>query len=187
MTFIRLTVPSDEARIDTHVAAGLFHATYRLVRSGRLEEGERRWFEEEMEWFNQFLPATRALPTWRAVCWFRGDAGEAISRMWRIVDLVEGEGVPVRVYRTRRPGEIVYADRFQVAAVPWRDTFTARPHARQTGEAPARPGLRWQPSPPSEPDRAQHIPFNRRVGERTTNLLIPQHPNTLSPHQSTTT
>ena len=104
MMFIRFTVPSDEVRIEPHVAAGLFHATYRLVRDGRLEDGERLWFEDEMEWFNRFLPATRALPTWRAVCWFRGDAGEAISRIWRIVDIVEGEGVPVRVYRSRRPG-----------------------------------------------------------------------------------
>ncbi len=142
MTFIRFTVPSDEVRIEPHVAAGLFHATYRLVRDGRFEEGERLWFAEEMEWFNQFLPATRGLPTWRAVCWFRGDAGEAISRIWRIVDIVEGEGVPVRVFRTRRPGEIVYADAFQVAAVPWRDSFTARPNARQTSSNPRRPRLR---------------------------------------------
>jgi hypothetical protein len=142
MTFIRFTVPSDEVRIDPHVAAGLFHATYRLVRDGRLDEGERLWFEDEMEWFNQFLPATRALPTWRAVCWFRHDAGEAISRIWRIVDIVEGEGVPVRVFRTRRPGQIVYADSFQVAAVPWRDTFTARPRARGTGGKQRRPRLR---------------------------------------------
>jgi hypothetical protein len=60
---------------------------------------------------------------WRAVCWFRAEAREAISRMWRLVDLVEGEGVPVRVYRTRRPGVVVYADDLQIAAVPWRDTF----------------------------------------------------------------
>jgi len=138
MTFIRFTVPSDEVRIEPHVAAGLFHATYRLARDGRFEAGERLWFEEEMAWFNQFLPATRALPTWRAVCWFRSDAGEAISRIWRIVDIVEGEGVPVRVFRTRRPGQIVYADPFQVAAVPWRDSFTARPHAHRTGR-----NMRW--------------------------------------------
>ena len=142
MTFIRFTVPSDEARIEPRVAAGLFHAAYRLVKAGRLEEGERLWFEEEMGWFNQYLPATRGLPTWRAVCWFRGDAGEAISRIWRIVDIVEGQGVPVRVYRSRRPGQIVYADPFQVAAIPWRDSFTARPYARRTPSNPRRPGLR---------------------------------------------
>jgi len=121
--FIRFTVPSDAWRPERRTASGLFHATNRLAETGRLEEWERLWFQEELEWFNRFLPGARTGGEWRAVCWFRPDAGEAISRMWRIVDLVEGEGVPVRVYRTRRPGVVVYADDLQIAAVPWRDTF----------------------------------------------------------------
>ncbi len=122
--FIRFAVPSDDVRPERRTAAGIFHATYRLARAGRFEEGERLWFEDEMTWFNDYLPAPRPLRDWRAVCWFRDDAGEALSRVWRIVDLVEGEGIPVRVYRTVRPGIIVYCDDFQIAAVPWRDTFT---------------------------------------------------------------
>lgn len=139
MTFIRFTVPSDACRTETRVASGLFHATYRLARDGRFEEGERVWWEHELEWFNTFLPPARVGPHWRAVCWFRPDAGEAISRMWRIVDLVESEGVPVRVFHTRRPGVIVYSDAFQIAAEPWRDTFTARRHVRPTCRNPRRP------------------------------------------------
>lgn len=139
MTFIRFTVPSDACRTETRVASGLFHATYRLARDGRFEEGERLWWEHEMEWFNAFLPPARVGPHWRAVCWFRPDAGEAISRMWRIVDLVESEGVPVRVFHTRRPGVIVYSDAFQIAAEPWRDTFTARRPIRQTCSDRRRP------------------------------------------------
>ena len=94
-------------------ATGIFHATYRLLWDGRFDEGARVWFEDEMEWFDRYLPATRALPDWRAVCWFRGEAGEAISRMWRVVRLVEGEGVPVVVWRTRRPGVVVHEDEIQ--------------------------------------------------------------------------
>jgi hypothetical protein len=121
--YIRFTVPSDAWRTERRVASGLFHATYRLAEDGRFEDGERLWFKEEMKWFNECLPAARVGPNWRAVSWFRGDAGEAISRMWRIVDLAEGEGVPVRVYRTTRPGTVIYSDDLQIAAVPWRDTF----------------------------------------------------------------
>jgi hypothetical protein len=121
--FIRFTVPSDAFRPERRTATGLFHATYRLARGGRFEEGERLWFEDEMRWFNEYLPATRSLSDDRAVCWYRGTAGEAISRMWRLVCLVEHEGVPVRVYRTHRPGIVVYSDQLQIAAVPWRDTF----------------------------------------------------------------
>ncbi len=53
-------------------------------------------------------------------------SGRFDSRMWRLVCLVEHEGIPVRVYRTRRPGIVVYSDNLQVAAVPWRDTFDRR-------------------------------------------------------------
>jgi hypothetical protein len=121
--FIRFTIPSDANRPERRTASGIFGATCRLAENGRFEKGERLWFEAEMEWFDKFLKPTRNLPDDRAVCWFRPDAGEAISRIWRLVHLVEGEGVPVRVYRSRRPGSIVYSDNLQVAAVPWRDTF----------------------------------------------------------------
>ena len=136
--FIRFTVPSDVCRPEPRTAAGLFHATYRLAEQGRFEEGERLWFAEEMCWFNEFLRGARVGAHRRAVCWFRGDAGEAISRMWRIVDLVEGHGVPVRVYRTTRPGIVVYSDDLQIAAVPWRDTFCRRESRRSHGPS-ARP------------------------------------------------
>jgi hypothetical protein len=121
--YLRFAVPSDPFRPERRTAAGIFHATYRLAYEGRFDEGERVWFHEEMEWFDRWLPATRSLGDWRAVCWFRGDAGEALSRIWRIVGLVEREGVPVCVYRTMKPGVVIYEDKFQVAAVPWRDTF----------------------------------------------------------------
>ena len=121
--FIRFTIPSDDNRPERRTASGIFGATHRLVEDGRFEKGERLWFESEMEWFDRFLPAARIGRNWRAVCWFRPDAGEAISRIWRLVNLVEGAGVPVRVYRSRRPGNIVYSDDMQIAAGPWRDTF----------------------------------------------------------------
>ena len=121
--YIRFTVPSDAWRTERRVPSGLFAATYRLADDGRFEEGEHLWFIDEMRWFNRYLPSAPIGSHRRAVCWFRGDAGEAISRVWRIVCLVEHEGIPVRVYRTRRPGIVVYSDDLQIAAVPWRDTF----------------------------------------------------------------
>ena len=121
--FIRFAVPSDPFRPERRTATGIFHAAYRLAHAARFEAGERAWFDDEMAWFEAYLPAARTSRDWRAVCWFRGDAGEAISRIWRVVALVEREGVPVVVYRTTRPGVVIYQDRWQIAAVPWRDTF----------------------------------------------------------------
>ena len=38
--------------------------------------------------------------------------------------LLEEEGVPVEILRTRRPGYILYEDEHQVAAYPFADTPT---------------------------------------------------------------
>ena len=48
---------------------------------------------------------------------------------WTFVHLTERHGVPVSIYRTRRPGIVVYSDDYQIAAVPWRDTFAERAHS----------------------------------------------------------
>jgi len=142
MPFLRFTIPSDGCRTQQGVASGIFHATYRLVRNGRFEEGERLWWEEEMTWFEKFLPATQTLRDRRAVCWFRPDAGEALSRMWRMVTLVEREGIPVRVYHSRRPGHVIYTDALQIAAVPYRDSFEGPGADRQRTPSSKRPRLR---------------------------------------------
>lgn len=99
-----------------------------MYEEGRLHAGERIWLLDELDWFNHHLPAPRSVDP-RAVFWFRPNAGEPLTRLWVVVRLLEDNGVPVQVYRTRRPGNVVYEDRYQVAAVPWRDTFAHRVHS----------------------------------------------------------
>jgi hypothetical protein len=82
-----------------------------------------------MHWFNDHLPAPRSLNEPRAVFWFRPDAGEALTRIWAVVRAAGRDGIPVHLYRTHRPGIVVYSDRYQVAAVPWRDTFANCTHS----------------------------------------------------------
>ena len=74
--------------------------------------------------FKSTCPAPNNVRGGRALCWFRPEAREAISRAWQMAKLGRGRaGIPVRVYRKARPGTVVYEDDFQVAAVPWRMTF----------------------------------------------------------------
>lgn len=51
-----------------------------------------------------------------AVCWFRDDAREFVSRIWDLVALIEYHDVPVRLVKTERPGRIVYRDEYQIVA-----------------------------------------------------------------------
>jgi hypothetical protein len=124
--FMRFVLPFTHWR--SNRATGIFHGVYQLHGEGRLDEGDAAWLCEEMDWFNRHLPAPRVAPDARAVFWFRGEAGEALTRIWGFVRIAERAGVPVIRYRTRRPGIVVYADDYQIAAVPWRDTFADRAH-----------------------------------------------------------
>lgn len=54
------------------------------------------------------------------VCWFRSQAGEAVSRARYLSLLLEEAGVPVREVRTKHPGEIIWSNRHQVVARPTR-------------------------------------------------------------------
>jgi hypothetical protein len=119
--FMRFVLPFTNGR--SNRATGIFLGVGRLLREGRFDEGEAAWLREEVDWFNRWLPVPRIAPDPRAVFWFRPDAGATLTRIWSFVQLAERNGVPVSVYRTRRPGIVVYSDDYQIAAVPWRDTF----------------------------------------------------------------
>jgi hypothetical protein len=121
--YVRFTIPSDPERTPTGSAAGIFRAAGRLRDAARFHAWEHEWLREDFDWFNQHLPVPTDVRLGRAVCWFKPQASEMISRVWRMAALIERTGVAVRVYRNPRPGTIVYEDDFQVAALPWRSTF----------------------------------------------------------------
>jgi hypothetical protein len=126
--FIRFSLPfTDHA---SGRPAGIFRGAYAILFQGHLDELEAAWLHDEVDWFSHHLPAPRELDP-RAVFWFRFSAGEALTRIWALVRIVETNGVPVRAFRTRRPGTVVYSDPYQVAAVPWRDTFGTPAHSQQ--------------------------------------------------------
>jgi hypothetical protein len=56
------------------------------------------------------------------VCWFKPDAGECVTRAFELARLVGRHGISTRILKTRHPGYVIYEDRYQVVAVPFRDT-----------------------------------------------------------------
>jgi hypothetical protein len=57
---------------------------------------------------------------WRAdgICWFVDDAREMIARAFALASLIGEAGVPAHKVATRRPGTILYRDRWQIVAKP---------------------------------------------------------------------
>ena len=106
---------------DHSVPLGVFHATGRLLESGRLDPWLTERTEEICDWFNEHLTVPRLGPGLiRAVFWFRCEHRELIQRLWELVILIQESGTVVELIHTTRPGWVRYADEFQVAAIPTR-------------------------------------------------------------------
>ncbi len=106
---------------DTGRPLGVFYSAGRLEDSKRLPECMREYLRETLVWFNDNLtvPSPNEFG-WRCMFWFRPEAKVLISRIWDLVAILEEEGICVRKIRTTDPGNVIYSDRHQVAAVPKR-------------------------------------------------------------------
>ena len=123
--YVRFVV--DEICRYSGVELGIFQAAYRLSRAGRLDPYAEAWWAEIDGWFgrrletpNRFARSRRSGANECAICWFRASATGHIARAHEIAALLAEHHVASRMLRTRRPGYVVYEDRFQVAAEPFR-------------------------------------------------------------------
>lgn len=106
---------------------GIFVTAGQLEDSVHVPESTRERMREALDWFNQHLTAPKLDDRdWRTIFWFRMNARHLISHMWSLVDLLEDEGVHVRKLWTRQPGQIIYQDDLQIAAIPPRQSEALR-------------------------------------------------------------
>jgi hypothetical protein len=126
--FVRFVVMDRDD--DSHRLMGVFHASFGLRDRGQLSNAAGSRFEALRQWFNRHLPVPRRFSRekgrqrlQKAICWFKTDAVEHLGKMREMTTMLEQHGIHTRRLRSQRPGYIVYEDRFQVAAVPFRDTI----------------------------------------------------------------
>jgi len=106
---------------DSHKPQGLFVAAHDLIDSGELPLDERNQLREILIWFNRNLPSPSRMVASRASFWFKSDADECIKRVWELAHLLRYHGYLVEVEKCRELGNIIYEDKFQVAAYPSKD------------------------------------------------------------------
>ena len=124
--FIRFASPyiHHESRRET----GIFQTAYRLKRSGRLTEDEydqlcNLLHDVECDlavpacYRDAFIRESRKGET---ICWFKTQAREMIRSMWNVAWFLKEHGYSLMMIRTELPGRVMYEDRHQVAAVPFR-------------------------------------------------------------------
>lgn len=117
-----------ELDCDSQVRQGLFQAVAELRDSDRLSTTELARINELREWFGCRLPVPtrfgrgRNVRASRGICWFKDGAVEHLARARELAWLVREHGVVIHELWTQRPGYVVYQDRWQVVAQPFKDT-----------------------------------------------------------------
>ena len=98
---------------------GVFQAAYQLRNASGHGSDVGRMLRPLFGWFGDNLRAPKV--TSRAVFWFKADAAPCIRRIWQMIHVLTSHDNVVWMMRCEEPGQIVYEDDFQVAAVPHRD------------------------------------------------------------------
>lgn len=118
--FIRVAVGGTDP--DSGQFQGVFRAAGRLEQSGRLLDADLARLRRTLRWFGRHLPSPR-LDASAAVFWFRSDAFECVRKVWDLVRLLDAHDARPLVITVDDPGQVVYRDHLQVAAIPQRELY----------------------------------------------------------------
>ena len=111
-------IQGQELAANTMYAKGIFSMCWQLIQNDVMEEEDADLFKEIDSWFAEHLPypepCKRQEPV---VCWFKTENSEEMMKMIRpAMWLLERYDHPYFVVYTNSPGEIVYEDKYQIAA-----------------------------------------------------------------------
>jgi hypothetical protein len=126
--FIRFTTVG--AHSHPAVGDGVFGCAYAFRGDPRIGQVDRaeiaeliKWFEKNLSTPDRFNRRTskgsyRGLDT--GISWFRSEASDCVSKMRQLVTILERNDVDVKMFRTDRPGYVIYEDAHQIVAEPFR-------------------------------------------------------------------
>jgi hypothetical protein len=104
---------------DSHKPEGVFAAAYTLLDSGDLTRDEWKILREMLNWFNANLKSPpKKFHARRAIFWFKSNAEDNIRKIWALIHLLREHGHYIEVHKCRKLANILWEDKFQVAAFP---------------------------------------------------------------------
>jgi hypothetical protein len=119
--YIRFVIGNKDE--DSNVERGIFQAAYLAIEWNEVAANDVRELTKLLTWFDGNLSKPSAFgrdALRRGICWFKTEANEHISKVWKIVEILERNGIYVQKIRTDRPGYIIYEDEWQLVAEPFR-------------------------------------------------------------------
>jgi hypothetical protein len=106
---------------------GIFHSAGNLRDTNDtsyVDDDKLRWY---LRWLNDRLPAPRKLNIVHSIFWFKAHVVSCAPDLWKKIEalkeLLDSYGYAIEYRQTQRPGYIVYEDYYQIAAIPFKDTF----------------------------------------------------------------
>lgn len=109
------------------VDLGIFQCAIECRDNYENPEFIREAIRQEINWFNDYLPppCSRAFEVKSrkrfiavGICWFKSEARDMIRRAYALQTLLGECGYVVTRLWTKEPGQILYADDYQVVAKP---------------------------------------------------------------------
>ena len=116
--FRYVRIQGQELAPNTMYAKGIFSMCWQLIQNDVMDEEDAGLFREIDGWFAENLPwPPQCRNQEPVVCWFKTENSEEMLRMIRpALWLLERYNHPYFLVYTNTPGEIVYEDKYQVAA-----------------------------------------------------------------------
>jgi hypothetical protein len=125
--YVRFSVPVKDKKSGKEM--GVFTAGGILHESGNLYKHEIEHRKEILNWFAKNLAVPNVQgggnyhATPNAISWFKSTASIHIAKMREYVEILRAHDIQVDQHQTEKPGKILYEDSYQIAAVPFNDTF----------------------------------------------------------------
>ena len=118
LKFKYVRIQGNEFARNTMRAKGIFSMCWQLIRDDVMDEEDAELFKEIDAWFAENLPFPPQCRNQEpVVCWFKTENSEEMLRMIRpALWLLDKYNHPYFLVYTNTPGEIVYEDRYQIAA-----------------------------------------------------------------------
>jgi hypothetical protein len=80
------------------------------------------WFADNLEKPDKFNRSKRNSAQDKAISWYKDTAIEHINKMHEIKDVLKAHGISVNILKTKKPGYIIYEDKYQICAEPFKET-----------------------------------------------------------------
>ena len=121
-TFHRLQ--SNVLDSDSRQTQGVFQLAYLLYEGDLVTAPDKESLRAILVWFERHLIVPDKIEIHSsAIFWYKSNSIVLTQSTWKIAEILNKYGANIEFIRSGKPGYVIYEDDYQIAAIPFRDTF----------------------------------------------------------------